>query len=111
MVTIEQVQRGFTQFVDGEISKLSGMQKWAVGAMTALYASKLRDVADSLQSKPAIAVLGVICDNNRVDIDALYNALRPYAERCPATIDIPVIGTMTLTSADIDRLYDCIRSA
>lgn len=112
MYSIEQVQRGVIRYVDNEmISKLTGGAKWAVGAFCALYANNLSKIAEELRNKPAIAMLGILPEGGGVDVDALYNALKPQADKCPITIDVPIIGSLTLNSNDVDRLYDCIRSS
>lgn len=47
-----------------------------------------------------------------IDIDAVYEAARPYIGADPIPVKIPVIGvTLRLTAAEIERLYTYIKEA
>lgn len=112
MYSIEQVQRGFLRYIDTEIvSKSVGLQKWAVGAACALYANNLNNIVEEMRNAPVINALGIFPEGGGIDIDALYRALKPQADKCAVTFDAPIIGSLTLNAADVDRLYECIRSS
>ena len=50
-----------------------------------------------------MAVLNVT-DGENIDIDAVYNAVLPYADDA-IKIDIPTIGEISLNREDIDKIY------
>ena len=60
MVTISQVQHGFTRFVNNEVvSAFSGWQKIVVAGTADLLASNLNNVIASYGSHPLVSALGV----------------------------------------------------
>lgn len=110
MYSIEQIQRGLTAYIDAEIaSKLTGAQRWLIGGLGGLYASRLPEMVAEIKKKPSVAMLGLIGSNNEVDVDALHAAFKAQAERGSASFDIPMLGTITLTQGDIERLYRYIQ--
>ena len=54
-------------------------------------------------------MLDVIDENDMIDIDTIYTELRKQAEKNPATFNAPMIGTITLTKDDVDKLYRLIK--
>ena len=76
-------------------------------AAATLAATKADAVIDSILSQPMIQTLGVV-SNDSVDLDAIYKAVRPAAERTPANITVPYVGTFTLNAADVDKIYNYI---
>lgn len=112
MVSVEQVQRGLADYIDREFtSKLTGWQKWVVGAAGAMYANKLGDIVEQLRTVPAVSALGLFPPGGGIDVDAAYKALYAQAQKSPATFDMPLIGSVTLNSADVQSLYDSIMRA
>lgn len=109
MISINQVQSGLSRYLDSEIiPKLSGWQKWIFSAAATAYISDAAKVADKIRNSAALSPLALIDDANNVDVEKIYQHLRPAAERCPAPITIPGMGTVTLTVNDVDMLYNCI---
>lgn len=45
-----------------------------------------------------------VTDGENIDIDAVYNAVLPYADDA-IKIDIPAIGEISLNREDIDKIY------
>lgn len=113
MVTIEQIQRGFTRFVDGHVSNaFSGWQKAVVAGSAALIATSLPNIVKIYSSTPFIAALGVYDHSNGcVDIDALYNAFVPNLGGEKIPISLPKIGTIKMGKEEIDILIRYIKEA
>lgn len=113
MVTISQVQLGFTKYVDDEIiGKISGLEKWIIGAYVGLAARKSVELFNQLKDNPAVKMLGVIDEDDLIDIDLLYEEFKNQAkEHGAVTFNVPIIGALTLNSSDIDKLYNCIISS
>lgn len=109
MVSINRVQTGLSKYLDSEIMpKLSGWQKWVFSAAATAYIADATNVAEKVRSSSALASLSLIDEANNIDVDKIYQHLRPAAEKCPAPISIPGMGTITLTVSDVDMLYNCI---
>lgn len=109
MVSINRVQTGLSRYLDNEIMpKLSGWQKWVFSAAATAYIADASKVAEKVRSSAALAPLNLIDEANNIDVDKIYKHLRPAAEKCPAPISIPGMGTITLTVSDVDMLYNCI---
>ena len=113
MVTVSQIQRGFTLFVDNEVAAaFSGWQKAVVAGAAGLLAANLPNIVKTYAVHPFVAALGVYDPtNNMINIDALYNAFVPKlgAEKIPITI--PKIGTIRMGQPEIDTLMRYIKEA
>lgn len=109
MVSINRVQTGLSRYLDNEIMpKLSGWQKWVFSAAATAYIADASKVAEKVRASTALAPLSLIDEANNIDVEKIYQHLRPAAEKCPAPISIPGMGTITLTVSDVDMLYNCI---
>lgn len=109
MITLDQIQRGAARFVDTELMpKLSGRDKWIVAGVVTLYIKRLPALVEQLKSKEAVRLLGVIGEDNSVDLEAVYNSIKPAAAQTPVQVNIPMGGMITITGTDIDILYNCI---
>lgn len=114
MVTIEQVQRGVVKFIDMEvIPRLSTMEKLVVGSGGALIAAKLPVVIARHADNKLVSALGLYdAENSEIDLDALYNAMKPYIAADPIPVKIPLAGiTLKFTQREIDALYQLIKEA
>lgn len=112
MTSIEKIQRGATRFVDMELMpKLAGRDKWIVAGVVTLYIKRLPALIEKAKSSEALKLLDVIGEDNSIDLEAVYNSVKPAAAQTPAAINIPMSGTITITGADIDALYNYIIQA
>lgn len=112
MVSLAQFQRGFAQFLDNEIvSHMTGWQKWTFGALGGLAISRTTNLFGELKKNPIVAMLGVIREDDMIDIDTLYREFKRQAQMSPATFAVPGIGTLTLREDDVDKLYSYIINA
>ena len=109
MVTYNQVVNGMTKYIDQEIiNKIQGWQRWALSAGAGIMMAKASNKFNALKANPIIKMLDVIDENDMIDIDTIYTELRKQAEKGAATFDAPMIGTITLTKDDVDKLYRLI---
>lgn len=114
MVTIEQVQNGVLKFIDTEvIARLSAVEKLVVGGGAGLIAAKLPAVLNGYADNKMFSALGLYdAEHGEIDIDALYNAIKPYIGADPIPVKIPFVGiTLKLTQREIDMLYKYIKEA
>lgn len=112
MLHYSKVIQGLLAYADAEIvSKLNGSLKaWMIGGALEIIAGSADGVYRTIQSIPMIDSLGVI-DGENIDVDRLYATLRKQAQRSPATVNIPLVGPITFTAADVDALYRHIKGA
>lgn len=109
MVTVAQVQSGIQKYINNEfLNKLTGVQKWAVDAFSAMYLLNAGNIFGSLKVNPLVAALGVIDEQDHIDIDKLYKHFKAAAGKSPATISVPLLGAVTLNEGDVDKLYNYI---
>lgn len=109
MVTLAQVQAGVEKYLETEIlSKIPGWQKWVLGAAASRMLSRSGEIFNTLKSNPIVSAMGVIDEQDQIDIDAIYREFSKQAQRGAITFDIPLMGALTVNSSDIDRLYNYI---
>ena len=109
MVTMDQIKRGAARYVDEEFTvKLSGWQRWAVGAGAAMALENLEVPMSGLRENPAVQAMGVLDEAGNVDLDRVYTALKKQAQKGPVTFQMPLLGAVTINEQDVDRLYTCI---
>lgn len=118
MVTLTQAQTGILRFVEKEIApNLSMMEKIVVGGAINLVSGKLPTLIDKYADNKIFSVLKIYDkEQGKLDIEALYNAVKPYlgAETIPVPVKVPVIGVdlnLKFTQRDIDTLYKYIKEA
>ena len=56
-------------------------------------------------------ILNWVCEDGEVDDETLFAAMMAQAEKGNASFDIPIIGNMTFSGEDVDRLHQCIKGA
>lgn len=106
MVSIDRIQSGVTRYLDTEIvPKLSGVNKWLVAAVASAYVSDAPALLRKLNGNKAIAALNLIDEAGNVDVEKIYQSLKPAAAKYSAPVTLPVVGTLTFTEQDVDSLY------
>lgn len=109
MVTLAQVTAGIERYLDTEIlAKIPGWQKWVLGAAASRMLSRSGEIFNTLKNNPVVSAMGVIDEQDQIDIDAIYREFSKQAQRGAITFDIPLMGALTVNSGDIDRLYNYI---
>ena len=113
MVTISQIQRGLTLFVDNEVATaFNGWQKAIVAGAAGLLAANFPNIVKMYANHPLVAAMGVYdANSNTVNIDALYNAFVPKLGTDKIPITIPKIGTIKMGQPEIDTLMRYIKEA
>ena len=113
MATIEQVQRGFSRFVDGHIAvAFDGWQRVIIGGAAGLLAANLPSIIKRYGNHPAVVALGVYDqESGHIDVDTLYRAFVPHlgAEKIP--VSIPKMGTIKMGREEFDLLVLYIKEA
>lgn len=118
MVTISRIQNGIIRFVEREIApSLSMLEKIAVGGTINLFSGKLPLVIDKFAGNKMFSLLEIYNrEQGTLDMDALYDAIRPYVGVDPISIPVkvPMLGidlNLKFTQSDIDTLFKYIKEA
>ena len=113
MVTIDQVQRGFTRFADGHVAgAFEGWQRAVVAGAAGLLSANFPNLVKTYGSHPMVAALGVWdAETGRIDIDSLYNAFVPQLGMDKIPVTIPKVGTIKLGREEFDALLRYIKEA
>ena len=101
------MQEGIARYLDAEmLPKIGGWKKWIAGAAATEYVSKMGVIIDAIKKKPAVAILGVVTEDNMIDADRLREAFVNQARSSGSvSFDIPMIGTLTIGEKDVETLY------
>ena len=107
MVTVQQIQEGAARYLDAEmLPKIGGWKKWVAGAAAVEYLLKIETIVERMRKNPAISMLGVIGEDNSVDVERIRDAfVRQARASGDVSFDIPLLGTMKIGEKDIDTLY------
>lgn len=106
MVTLAQATAGIERYLDTEIlAKIPGWQKWVLGAAASRMLSRSGEIFNTLKNNPVVSAMGIIDENDQIDIDAVYREFSAQAQRGVITFDVPFVGPLTLGAGDVDQLY------
>lgn len=108
MVSIARAEQGFANFLDKEmLAKLpdGGLQKTAIGVLSALIVRRGGNVINGLKDGKLIKALGVFDEEGNVDIDVLRDVVKENIPEGGLKIDLPIIGKMTIFKEDVDALH------
>lgn len=78
-----------------------------------LVAAKLPVLLKQYANHQLVSTLGLYDpEHEEVDIDALYNAVKPYIGADPIPVAVPFVGLkLKFTQREIDTLYKYIKEA
>ena len=105
MVTSEQIINGIVAYADREvIPKLNTTGKWVVGTAIGMLGSKASDVMLNVQTSELGKIIGAVNEDGLYDIDLIADNLIRSAEKYgDICIELPMIGSMRFTSADVNN--------
>lgn len=103
---LEQVVQGAVNYVEKEVmAKLPTSKKWIVG--TALGLASLQ--ASKITEYPIVKALGIIDDDNKVNVNELLTAMKGSVDRYgKIVLEVPLVGKMSFSADDIDKLGEYI---
>ncbi len=111
-VSLAQVQSGVVKYVDNEIlPKITDWRRWVLGAAVGTALSNMGGIFSELKEQPLVKMLGVIDDKDMIDIDKIYKEIVKQAAKGPVTFDVPMMGPLTLSQADVESLYRYIKES
>lgn len=111
MVSMIQVKQGLSAYITQEIiAKMGGWQQWVAGAFVAVAMQRADQIFEKLSKNAVVEALGIVREDGMIDIDTLYGAFKQQASQSgPVAIELPMIGTVTLSAGDIDMIYDHVK--
>lgn len=110
MIPYTKVISGITKYIDEEIvNKLTGYQKWIVGAGAGIMLNKSTNIFNNVKLHPIVKQMELINENDEIDIETIYQEIKKQAQKSAVTVDIPLAGTLTLNEQDVDKLYGLIK--
>lgn len=108
MVPYTKVINGFRRYINEEIvNKLTNGPRWAVGTVAGIMMTQADKIYTNLKNNTFIKSMSIINDKDEVDIELIYKELKKQATT-PMSVNIPLVGTFTLTEQDVDKLYNFI---
>lgn len=107
----DQVVQGIINYADAEVmGKLPTTSKWIVGTAIGIASRKVNNVIDALRENSIVTTLDIIDEDGYIDVDDLIESMKEAAERYGnITLDLSMIGKMTFSADDVDRLRSYIR--
>lgn len=114
MVSIANAQTGIIRFVEREIApSLSMLEKVVVGGVMNLISGKLPQMISKIADNKLFSALDIY-DGEKIDIDALYNAIKPYigVDPIPVPIKVPVLGidlNLVFSQREVETLYKYLK--
>jgi len=109
MATLQQFLNGLADYFDAElVSKVTGINKWIVGAGLSMAIDNGANIFNELKEKPFIKSMNVIDKDDEIDIQKLYKYFSEQAKKTAITFKLDYIGAVTLKQSDVDKLYQFI---
>lgn len=109
MIPYNQVVNGVTKYIDNEIiPKVEGLSKIAVGIVLASAVKRGDVIVEKIKAIPVVKMIGIVDDENRVDIETIYEELKKQVSKEPISMVLPGVGRVTFTRDDVDKLYSHI---
>lgn len=109
MIPYNQVVNGVTKYIDSEIlPKVEGLSKIVVGVVLAGAVKKGDALVEQIKAIPIVKMIGIVDDENRVDIETIYEELKKQVSREPISMVLPGVGKVTFNHDDIDKMYSHI---
>lgn len=106
MVTKEQFVNGILVYLDKEVMPaLPTIGKWGIGAGIILAKNQADTIVSNLTQNSIVKTLGVVTESGEINIERLAAALKQSAQQYGnVQLNVPVIGILTFTPDDIDKV-------
>ena len=109
-VEAQKLVNGIVNYADNEvINNLPTVGKWLLGTGIGIASTKANEIVDTLNNNAIVKALGIVDEDGLFDIDLIADHMRKSANRYGRmTIDIPMVGRLTFSEADIDSMKNYI---
>ena len=107
MANMEQIQRGAARYIDSEVvPKIPDKDGVAVGFFGSLLVLYIGDVMESLSRNKMTKMLGIVREDNTVNVERLRDAAKMSIRQKGAyPLDLPGNIHLTFREEDVDVLY------
>ncbi len=108
-ITIDRAKSALMEYISDEFcNRLYDYRKWLVPVFIGSYMPKLDKMIE--ENKEGLISLGFMDENGLICIDTVYKKFKDTAEEYGDVIQkMPLLGEVTFTSKDIDKLYKIIQ--
>ena len=108
-ITIDRAKSALMEYISDEFcNRLYDYRKWLVPIFIGSYMPKLDKMIE--ENKEGLVSLGFMDENGLICIDTVYKKFKDTAEEYGDVIQkMPLLGEVTFTSKDIDKLYKIIQ--
>ena len=108
-ITIDRAKSALMEYISDEFcNRLYDYRKWLVPVFIGSYMPKLDKMIE--ENKEGLVSLGFMDENGLICIDTAYKKFKDTAEEDGDVIQkMPLLGEVTFTSKDIDKLYKIIQ--
>lgn len=109
-VKFERVMDGINRYIDSEIyANLNDLQEMLARIVVGRINSSADNIKTMLMSNGFLKTLAIIDSDGMVDVDRLMQDIRKVIERKGSIeFNVPMIGKMKFTPADVDVLHNMI---
>ena len=109
-VDSNRLVNGLVNYADSEvINNLPTSGKWLMGTGLGIATTKVNDIVEMLNNNAIAKTMGIVDDEGMFDIDLIADNLKKSANRYgKMSIQIPLIGKLTFSEADVDSLRNYI---
>lgn len=112
MVSYDQFLRGLAKFIDMEIiPKMSGFKRLAFGVGSGIALKKGDNMFALVKDNQLIHALDILDSNNNINIDLLKQEIESNMGEESYSIEIPMIGTISLDKRDLNKIYELIKNS
>ena len=108
-ITSDRAKSALMEYVSDEFcNRLYDYRKWLVPVFIGSYMPKIDKMIE--ENKEGLVSLGFMDENGLICIDTVYKKFKDTAEEYGDVIQkMPLLGEVTFTSKDIDKLYKIIQ--
>ena len=110
MKSIYHIEKGIANYIDNEIMAKFPSGTWQKVAIGALVGIAVHKYANVLADNRALKTMGIV-EGDMADIESYAEQLKRTMPGGGVTIDVPMLGTITLTAPDIDVIVNYINNA
>lgn len=108
-ITIDRAKSALMEYISDEFcNRLYDYRKWLVPVFIGSYMPKIDKMIE--ENREGLVSLGFMDENGLICIDTVYRKFKDTAEEYGDVIQkMPLLGEVTFTSKDIDKLYKIIQ--
>ncbi len=108
-ITVDRAKSALMEYISDEFcNRLYDYRKWLVPVFIGSYMPKIDKMIE--ENKEGLVSLGFMDENGLICIDTVYRKFKDTAEEYGDVIQkMPLLGEVTFTSKDIDKLYKIIQ--